>query len=324
MLKRRGFTLIELLVVIAIIGVLVGLLLPAVQQVRATAQRTQCQNNLRQIGLALFGVHDRTGSFPAAYISNLQPGTQPSQDVNGDGTWNEIGPGWGWGAYILNEVEQGAVFNQLNFNLDIKDPANAAGRNQTIKVFTCPSGANTDPFTVVDGNGNPLLDANNQPITVAYGSYVGVNGAPNGVTSDCYDNNGAFIRNQRLAVKDITDGTSNTLFVGERCSAMSLTSWVGAVQGCVVPDLKYPDLPDQLANAEGDSALVLCHGSLTHLPNDKLVFDADATSSYHAAGVNFLFCDGSVHCIGSSITPTVYQALCTRNGGENIDDPSQF
>ena len=105
---------------------------------------------------------------------------------------------------------------------------------------------------------------------------------------------------------------------------MSLTSWVGAMQGSVVPDLKYSDVPDQLSNAEGDCALVLCHGSLTHLPNDKLVFDADATSSFHAAGVNFLFCDGSVHCIGSSITPSVYQALCTRNGDEPITDPSQY
>jgi prepilin-type N-terminal cleavage/methylation domain-containing protein/prepilin-type processing-associated H-X9-DG protein len=324
MKKRLAFTLIELLVVIAIIAVLIGLLLPAVQQVRASAQRSQCCNNLRQIGLALFGVHDRAGSFPPAYMSNLQPGTVASQNANGDCTWNEIGPGWGWGTFILNELEQGDLYNQFQFNLDIKDPANAAPRNLQPKVFLCPSGANTDPFVVVDASGNPLLDVNNQQITVAYGSYVGMNGAPDGVTSDAYDNNGAFIRNMRLAIKDITDGTSTTIFVGERCAAMSLTSWVGAVQGGVVPDLKYSDLPDQLANAEGDCALVLCHGSLTHLPNDKLVFDADATSSYHAAGVNFLFCDGSVHCIGSSIIPSVYQALCTRNGNEVITDPTQF
>jgi prepilin-type processing-associated H-X9-DG protein len=324
MRTRLAFSLIEVLTVIAITGILVGLLLPAVQQVRATAQRTQCENNLRQIGLALFNVHDRTGSFPAAYISNLQAGTVPSQNANGDCTWNEIGPGWGWCTYILNDVEQGAVYNQLYFNLDIKDPMNAVGRNQSPKVFTCPSGVNTDPFTVVDANGNPLLDVNNQPITVAYGSYIGMNGAPDGVTSDAYDNNGAFIRNQRLAVKDITDGTSCTICIGERCSAMSLTTWVGAVQGGVVPDLKYPDLPDQLANAEGDCALVLCHGSLTHIPNDKLVFDADATASYHSSGVNFLFCDGSVHCIGNTIIPTIYLALCTRNGNEQITEVNQY
>jgi len=151
---------------------------------------------------------------------------------------------------------------------------------------------------------------------VAHGSYVGMNGAPNGVTSDAYDNNGAFIRNQSLRIADITDGLSNTLFIGERCTNMSNTTWVGAVQGSVVPDLRYSDLADQLASAEGDSALVLAHGSTTHLPNNPLVFDADATASFHMAGVNFLFGDGSVQTINNTIDPNVYQALCTRNGGE--------
>jgi prepilin-type N-terminal cleavage/methylation domain-containing protein/prepilin-type processing-associated H-X9-DG protein len=323
MRTRRAFTLVELLVVIAIIGILVGLLLPAVQKVRETALRTECLNNLKQIGLALHGFHDRNGAFPAGYVSKLQPGTQPGQDVNGDCTWNEIGPGWGWAPYLLNDLEQAAAYDQLNFNLDIKDPANAAGRTLQLKVFLCPSGANVEPFTVVDGSGNPILDVNNQPVIISYGSYVAMNGAPAGVTSDAFDNDGAFIRNQRLAIKDVTDGLSNTLFIGERCTNMSLTSWVGAVQGSVVPDLRFTAVPSQLASAEGDSALVLAHGSTSHLPNDKLVTDADATSSYHTAGVNFLFGDGSVHCIGNAIDPPVYQALCTRNGNENID-PSQF
>ena len=316
--RRSGFTLIELLVVIAIIGVLIGLLLPATQKVRAAAARIQCRNNLRQIGLALHSYHNRLGYFPPAYFSNLQPGTLPSQNSNGDCTWNEIGPGWGSGAYLLADLERNDVYQQINFNLDIKDPANAVARNVMIPVFICPSEPRPDNFTPVDSNGNPLVDINQQVITVAHSSYVAMNGAPDGVTSDAFDNNGAFIRNKSLQIKNMTDGLSTTLFIGERCTNMSNTTWVGGVQGSVVPDLRYSDLADQLAAAEGDCALVLAHGSTTHLPNNPLVFDADATASYHEAGVNFLFGDGSVQVINDQINPNTYQALCTRNGGEPI------
>ena len=318
MKTRRGFTLIELLVVIAIIAVLIGLLLPAVQKVRESASRIKCKNNLHQMGLALQTYHDRMGSFPPGYLSNLQLGTQPCQDANGNCTWNEIGPGWGWGAYLLSDLEQYNLQQQIRFDLPIGDPANSVSRNMTLPIFLCSSEPRPYNFPLVDANGNPLLDKNGQPITVAYGSYVGINGAPNGVTSDAYDNNGAFIRNRGLRIAEISDGLSNTLFIGERCSNMSLTTWVGAVRGSVVPDLRYKDQADQLAYAEGDAALVLAHGSTTHLPNNPLVTDADATASYHISGVNFLLGDGSVQSINNTIDPFTYQALCTRNGGEAI------
>jgi prepilin-type processing-associated H-X9-DG protein len=111
---------------------------------------------------------------------------------------------------------------------------------------------------------------------------------------------------------------SNTLFIGERCTNMSSTTWTGAVTNAVVPAQRYPLPADQLANAEAASALVLSHGSAAHLPNNPLVFDADATSSYHIGGVNFLYGDASVRPITSSINGAVYEALLTRAGNEPV------
>jgi prepilin-type N-terminal cleavage/methylation domain-containing protein len=295
---RRGFTLIELLVVIAILGVLMGLLLPAVQKVRETASRLKCKNNLKQIGLALHGYHDRNNGFPAGYLTA----------VNADNS--DAGPGWGWATLLLDDIEQNNLKKQIRFDLQIYDPANAASRVQILPLYVCPSEPKTGTFTVVDANGNGICD-------VARGSYVAMNGVL-GVSSDAWDNNGAFIRNRSFRVADITDGLSNTLFVGERCTSMSSTTWTGAVTNGVVPAVRYPDPADQLANAELAPALVLAHGSRDHLPNNPLVFDADATASFHVAGVNFLFGDGSVHVISNSVDGLLYEGLLTRAGGEPV------
>jgi prepilin-type processing-associated H-X9-DG protein len=125
-----------------------------------------------------------------------------------------------------------------------------------------------------------------------------------------------------MKTADVPDGLSTTLFVGERCSAMSDTTWTGAVTNGVVPAKRYQDPAGQLANAEGAPALVLAHGSRDHLPNNPLVFDADATASFHVQGVNFLFGDGSVRPISNSINGLVYEALLTRAGGEPINGSS--
>jgi prepilin-type processing-associated H-X9-DG protein len=290
--------LIELLVVIAIMGVLIGLLVPAVQKVRETANRLKCANNLRQIGLALHNYHDRKGHFPPGYQTQ----------VAGDNS--DLGPGWGWASLLLDDLEQSPLKNQIHFDLQITDPANATARVMTVPVLVCPSENKTGTFTVVDANGNPLVD-------VARASYVAMNGVL-GVTSDAWDNNGAFIRNRPMRIADIVDGLSQTLFVGERGTNMSSVTWTGAVTGGVVPAQRYPDPADQLAFAEGAPALVLAHGSRYHLPDNPLVFDADATSSYHMHGVNFLFGDGSVQPINDSINGIVYEALLTRWGNEPI------
>ncbi|HEY7310704.1 MAG TPA: DUF1559 domain-containing protein [Gemmataceae bacterium] len=298
MTNRRGFTLIELLVVIAIIGVLIGLLLPAVQKVRESASRLKCKNNLKQIGLALHGYHDRNNGFPPGYFSNVNPDN------------SDAGPGWGWAAFLLDDLEQTNLKRQIRFDLQISDPANTAARTMPLSVFVCPSEMRIGTFTVVDAGGNALCD-------VARGNYVGMNGVL-GVSSDAGDNNGAFLRNRAMRIADISDGLSNTLFVGERCTSMSSSTWTGAVTSGVVPAVRYPAPADQLANAEAAPALVLSHGSRDHIPNNAIVFDADATASFHVSGVNFLFGDGSVHSVTNSINGLVYEGLLTRAGGEPV------
>ncbi|HKB34915.1 MAG TPA: DUF1559 domain-containing protein [Gemmataceae bacterium] len=291
MRPRNAFTLIELLVVIAIIAILIGLLLPAVQKIRASATRIQCKNNLRQIGLALLSVNDRNKSFPPGYFSNTAP----------DGS--DSGPGWGWGFYLLGDLEQDPLQRQLNGNLDIAHPTNANGRLTTLKVFLCPADSPPETFTVLDGNGLPIC-------AVGYGNYIAVNGN-GGVSDHAGDNDGAFLRNKRFKTSDISDGLSSTLFIGERAASMSYTTWTGAVTGGTVPSRRDP------AAAELAAALVLGHAG-PHLPNNPLVTDADAFSSNHPQGVNFLFGDGSVRSINSSIATPTYDALATRAGNESI------
>jgi prepilin-type N-terminal cleavage/methylation domain-containing protein/prepilin-type processing-associated H-X9-DG protein len=301
MKRRKGFTLVELLVVIAIIGTLLGMLLPAVQRTRSLVLRLSCKNNLRQIGLALHHFHDRMGAFPPGYQTLVASDN------------SDLGPGWGWGAFLLDDLEQDNLKRNIRFDLQISDPTNAAARVTRLSVFICPAEPAYGTFNVIDGNGNPICD-------VARANYVAMNGVL-GVTSDAWDNNGPFIRNRQLRIADITDGLTNTLFVGERCTSMSSTTWTGAVTNGVVPAVRYPNPADQLANAEGAPALVLAHGSRYHIPNDTIVFDADATASFHMGGVNFLFGDGSVQSISTTINGLVYEALLTRAGGEaNTND----
>jgi prepilin-type processing-associated H-X9-DG protein len=290
--------LIELLVVIAIIAILIGLLLPAVQKVREAASRAQCKNNLKQIGIALHSYHDRNNGLPPGYQSQVAADN------------SDLGPGWGWAAYLLDDLEQTNLKRQIRFDLQISDSANAFARVQPLKVMICPSEPKSGTFTVVDANGNPL-------VAVARATYVGMNGVL-GVTGDAFDNNGVFLRNHPMRFAEVSDGLSNTLFIGERCSSMSDVTWTGAVTNGVVPAIRYPNPADQLGNAEGAPALVLAHGSRDHIPNNSLVFDADATASFHTLGVNFLFGDGSVHSISNSISGTIYEGLLTRAGGEPV------
>lgn len=289
MRARKAFTLIELLVVIVIIGMLIAVLLPAVQAAREAAHRTQCKNNLKQIGLALHSYHDLYGRFPAGYVSA----------VAADGT--DLGPGWGWAAAILRHLELASLQEELLCpDLDIADPANAVARGLVLKVFRCPSDNRADTFTVM-----------NTSVVVAAGAYVACNGN-DGVSDAAASNDGAFLENRAMVLSEISDGLSNTIFIGERSARMSLSSWTGAVTGGAVPAVRDP------SGIESSAALVLSHAG-PHLPNNPLVTDADAFSSAHPRGVNFLFGDGSVRTINNSVLQTVYNAMATRNSNDVVD-----
>jgi prepilin-type N-terminal cleavage/methylation domain-containing protein len=290
--RRSAFTLIELLVVIAIIGVLIGLLLPAVQKIREAASRMACQNNLKQIGLAMNNHLGTQGYFPVGYYD---PTPWPVLDS---------GPGWGWGAYLLPYLEQDTLYQRINFSLDVGDPANAAVCAQFLNIFMCPSDQQFTTFTITDGGSGSW--------TLAQASYVACNGNDGVDDFTTPPHTGPFIRATRgFKATDIKDGLSNTMFVGDRTSKLSYCTWIGGPTGALNPFLMSP------GSFGAEVTLLMCHAGPTG-PNSAGVFDADSTSSPHRTGVPFVFGDGSVHFISNSISIPVWMALATRAGGEAV------
>lgn len=296
--RRMGFTLVELLVVIAIIGILIALLLPAVQAAREAARRCSCCNNLKQIGLAMHMHHNTYGRLPAGWVA-YDPAT---------GKPSPLGePGWGWAARILPFVEQLNVEkNLVHYDVSILDPANAAARTTPLAVFRCPSDTGKPIFDFEEAHdpGHGHHNPGAEDLEFATANYVGAFGTQDvhicatlGVGQQCRGD-GTLFHNSDLRLADITDGLSQTFVVGERSSELGYATWIG------VP-----------AADECSPGLVL--GSALYPPNSA-ASHAHNFSSRHPSGTHFLLGDGSVRLIPETIDAAVYKALCTRSGNDLV------
>jgi prepilin-type N-terminal cleavage/methylation domain-containing protein/prepilin-type processing-associated H-X9-DG protein len=319
-MRRRGFTLIELLVVLSVIGVLIALLLPAVQAAREAARRAQCTNNLRQMGLALQNYHDAVGTFPMGYAAR-------GRFVDGA---TDTDPGWGWGAMILPQLEQGPLSNAANYSLPVESPQNSTVIRSILAPYLCPSDPTPGgPFPVADAAGNALAVMG----PTSYAACVG-NDATDSTTGLNNDGlgNGVMFRNSGIRLANVTDGASQTITVGERAWSINSGPWAGVVSDGVIRRGPANPCPRTGALYYLAATLVQAHCNVLNTDTDP-DGGLDDFSSRHPGGANFVFADGSVHFLKSVLRnsgqrpdgSTVYspsslvlQALGTRAGGEVV------
>ena len=333
--RQRGFTLVELLVVIAIIGVLIALLLPAVQAAREAARRNTCVNNLKQITLALSNHEGIAGHYPASF--KLDVGQTLSTN-NGS---------WSIQARLLPFLEQGAAFSQIDFTLPWDDSINRASGVPTLRVptYICPSEANDQ---VRFKSGEEFV----YPHTYGgnFGQWLVHNPADFSQKGD-----GVFFVNSDLRVAQVSDGLSNTLAFAE------VKAFTPYIRNTPDPGPQVPDEPNQLPMSgqlklgsdtnsntghtewpdgrvhHSGFTTVFTPNSVVRFENDGLVYDIDVNTqkegnsatqpsyaaitsrSYHPGGVNVSLLDGSAHFVADNIDREIWRAFSTREGNEVTD-----
>jgi prepilin-type N-terminal cleavage/methylation domain-containing protein len=305
LMKKRGFTLIELLVVIAIIAILIALLLPAVQQAREAARRTQCRNNMHQIALALHNYHDAHSSLPIGdmgYASGMYAGTYVGCVQQG-----------AWPVGILPYIDEASVYNAINLGDNATSSANTTTSSQVFAQYLCPS------------NANPQRQSNMG--LLHYLGNAGSGGHLNAVTRA--PANGVFYAWDTVTtykagrppcrVRDIRDGTSNTLMLGESGEAGNTqlygaarqNFWAEACARCNCNNVR-PVVSSSNYRINAAYSEVVGDGS----SNKRY----HAFGSYHEGGCFFAFADGQVRFLSENIDTTTFRALSTRANNEIVDD----
>lgn len=341
--RRLGFTLIELLVVIAIIAVLIALLLPAVQQAREAARRTQCKNNLKQIGLAFHNYHDVYGAFPPGWVSK---GAVVPIGGGAGSTLIERGM-WSWGAFILPYIEQATLSNSLQVGNKLIEEnlvSNLTAMQQKLSAFRCAtdigpdlndydsSRADVPTGCTTQYDSRFTTDGTNR-IAGALSNYIMVSGSSDSTTpavcaAGYGPSGGMGFINSKVSIRDVTDGTSNTLMVGERCWVYSKGSTrvlVGA--GNALGFSSETNLAGSNIRANSMAVVGIGYDGINAFNPSALCHSKRAFNSNHVGGAQFLMSDGAVRFISENIdyakntvgppNNTPNPAATTCDGGES-------
>ena len=289
----RGFTLIELLVVIAIIAVLIALLLPAVQQAREAARRTQCRNNLKQFGIALHNYHDSFQTFPPGVFEVRNPG---QDGIIGASAPNDRVPAWGWGVFLLPNLDQAPLYQQLNpgpVRLDSLITSSSPLLQAPLAAFRCPSSTVPDVNDLKDLSvtltGTQTAGSSNYAANFGHSRGVGPFRVAPAADNYAACFTGPFGYDSQTKIADILDGTSNTVAIGERAYKIKSVSFAAAVwPGCAVGN--RDNCVDQIM-------VTLRGGMNAGLTNSDRI---ETFSSEHVGGAFALLLDGAVRFISEN------------------------
>jgi prepilin-type N-terminal cleavage/methylation domain-containing protein len=281
---RAGFTLIELLVVIAIIGVLVALIMPAVQAARESANRAKCQNNLKQLGLAAQEYHDSFNSFPSGWFCNPNLDTNCVMTTAYPYMWSGL-------IGLFTKMEQVNLYNELNVWVTTNNYVNSTAIRRTVDGFVCPSNRKANTVATTD---TTFTNAKLGPSDYRGNMAAGIDPtSTQAYPLNAYYDNGVTYWNSEVNLADVTDGSSQTMLIGESL----VGTWAEASNCCVRTDQ-------------------------TRTINKPIIMGGKAYYTYwmskHPGLVNFVKCDGSVAPVTNSINKLVLMKLMTRGGGETV------